>query len=261
MNLITMNDKAVEAVYLFIGELNGYKRGTVEGKIEYGIKCFKEHALPEAQGDDLSERIWLERLYNSLNELFLHKYATGTYEGYHWDVPIELDAGASMLGFIGALLGDERLLNMTNMGGDGVTLYDPWFIEGLTRLHVKTAATPRLYGSNAATHELWRKKDLSYDLEMLHLMNGQFSNGAIGLADSFKDFVVNNCNPKAEMTVRIWDEEFTIKCNHYKRVGDVPMQYDLYDSSTGRIRKVVHTKTKMVPDIERFRTFFQTLLI
>lgn len=89
-----MTDKAVEAVYLFIGELNGYKQGTVQGKIEFGIGCFKNNVLPEAKGDDLSDRIWLERLYKELNSLMLYKFANGTYEGFHWSVPIELDAGA-----------------------------------------------------------------------------------------------------------------------------------------------------------------------
>ena len=260
-NVNTMTDEAVEAVYLFIGELHGYKRGTVEDKLEFGKKCFKDRTLPAAEGDDLHERIWLERLYDELSELNMYKWANGTYEGFHWSVPLELDASASMLGITGALLGDVRLLTMTNMFGDEDVLDDPWHIDGLSRLHVKTASTPRLYGSDQPVHALWRKKKLDFDMPMLNIMNEQFSKGAIGLADAFKDFVVHNCNMKPEMDIQIWNEKFTIKCNHYKRVGDVPVSFELYDTETKSIRKVTHMKTKMVPDLERFRTFTQTLLI
>lgn len=256
-----MTDQAVEAVYLFIAELNGYKRGTVEGKLEFGKQCYMNNVMPEASGDELSDHIWLSRLYRELSQLYEYFYCKGTYKGYHWTVPIELDAGASMLGITGALLGDVRLLTMTNMAGDEDVLNDPWHIEGLTRSHTKSAAMPRLYGSDQPAHVLWKKANLDYDLDMLHLMNDQFSSGAIGLADTFKNFVINNCNPKPEMDVVIFGEEFTIKCNHYKRVGDVHAQYDLYDSSTQRIRRVTHTKTRMVPDLERFKRYFQTLLI
>lgn len=261
MTTYHMTDEAIEAVYLFIAEMNGYKRGTLEGKIEYGKECFLEGRLPEAEGDSLHEHIWLSRIYTELNELRLYQFVNGTTEGFHWSVPIELDASASMLGITGALLNDSRLLTMTNMHGDENVLNDPWYVEGLTRNHTKTAAVPRLYGSDQPIHTLWTKGGLEFDMSKLELMNEQFSSGAIGLADSFKEFVVNNCNPQPEMTVQIWNEKFTIKCNHYKRVGDVHSKYDLYDTDTGRIRTITHTKTRMVPDLERFKRYFQTLLI
>ena len=147
------------------------------------------------------------------------------------------------------------------MAGEEHELNDAWYIDGLTRNHVKKASTPRLYGSDQAVHALWKKAGLDFTLEELNLMNGQFSDGALGLADAFKEFVINNCNPKPEMQVKIFGEEFTIKCNHWKRVGDVPVIYDLYDTSTGRVRRITHTKTKQVPDLDRFRRYFQTLLI
>lgn len=257
----TMNEQAIIDVYLFIGELNGYKRGTVQGKIAYGKECHHSYRLPEASGKSLCERIWLERLYKELDALIIHRLRYNSFEGFHWSVPIELDAGASLLGIEGALLGDKRMLTMTNMAGDADALEDPWFVEGLTRNHVKAASTPRLYGSSAAIHALWKDKDLEFTIEQLTIMNEQYTNGALGLADAFKEFIINNCNPKPEMSVNIFGEKFAIKCNHYRRVGEVTESYDIYDTSTQRIRRVTHTKTKQVPDLERFRSYFVTLLV
>lgn len=90
----TMDDQAIKNVYLFIAELVGYKRGTVEGKIEFGKQCAYEQTLPELTDDSAHEVIWLERLYNELTALNIHKSINGTYEGFHWSVPIELDASA-----------------------------------------------------------------------------------------------------------------------------------------------------------------------
>ena len=47
-----------------------------------------------------------------------------------------------MLQYMGILLNDKRLMEMTNVIGD--TLQDPWKLEGMSRLMLKTAATPML---------------------------------------------------------------------------------------------------------------------
>ena len=69
----------------------------------------------------------------------MENYRTDTYQ---WSVPLEADASASMLQYMGLLLGDTRLLEMTNVIGD--TLQDPWKLEGMPRLMLKKAATPML---------------------------------------------------------------------------------------------------------------------
>lgn len=90
----TMTPEAIEAVYLFIAELLGYKRGTYQGKVARGQQAYADRELPEAEGDDLAERIWLERHYRELDELLIHVLELGTMEGFHYSVPIELDASA-----------------------------------------------------------------------------------------------------------------------------------------------------------------------
>lgn len=256
-----MDIDAINSVYSFIAELLGYKRGTVSGKLEFGKNAFNNRQLPDEDPDTLHEIIWLKRLYGEMEALNLHMHINGTSEGFHWKVPIELDASASMIGYIGCLLGDVRLLTMTNMAGDPNQLEDPWYIEGLSRPKVKAAATPLLYGSSQNPLDLWKKKDLDYNHTDLEIINEALRSGALGIANEMKDFVIRHCNPKEEMTVKVWNDVFTIKCNHYRRIGDVHVPYDLFDTTTQRVRRITHTKTKAVPDLERFRSYFQTLLI
>lgn len=256
-----MNDKALEAVYLFIGELLGYKRGTVSGKLQFAKQAYMERKLKDNTDDNLSENIWLERLYSELDRLTAWQIDGNSMESFQWVVPIELDAAASMLSYVGVLLGDKRLLTMCNAAGDPEVLDDPWHLDGLTREKVKKVATPRLYGSSTSAPELWKKAKLDFDNNDVQLINKQLKHGALGIADQFKEFVINNCNPKPEMLVKIGKDTFTIRCNHYKRIGEVTVAYDLFDSDSKAVKRVKHTKTKSVPDLERFKLYFQTLLI
>ena len=105
-----------DAVFLFIAELTGSftpGSGDVNTKLECGQADYINHNLHdldlESEEDraDLHENIWLERLYDELDEYFrLQKGSTigrhlsvhlGTCyreESYKWAVPIELDASA-----------------------------------------------------------------------------------------------------------------------------------------------------------------------
>ena len=162
---------------------------------------------------------------------------------------------------MGILLGDKRLLESVNLAGDEEVLNDPWYVEGLSREHVKKAYTPRLYGSAQTPAALWKKNKLEYTAEMVTHANEEQKNGKFGIADAFKEFIINNCNPKQEMQVRIMNDVFTISCNRWKQVGEVTVAYDLYDTDTKRIRRVHNTKTKAVADLEQFRRYFVTLLV
>jgi hypothetical protein len=256
-----MNQQALNAVYLFIAELMGYKQGSVEGKQQYGSTCYAKLLLPQLNEEDLHEVIWLERLYKELDRFYVHRFAGLPDDQFHWSVPIELDASASLLGYIGCLLGDRRMLEATNMAGDETQLRDPWHIDGLTRNHVKKACTPKLYGSGQAVHTLWTNAKLPYTLEDLTLMNKELKLGMFGTADKFKEFIINNCNPQPTMMVHVWNNKFEVNCNRHKRVGEIALQYDLYDTESGGIRRITHVKTKAIPDLEAFRRFHVTGLV
>jgi len=103
------------AVFLFIAELTGsFKPGSgdVNDKIRCGQKDYINNVLHDLDLDDeedrkeLHENVWLQRLYDELDEYFgvvnddgtmrflaidLEKYHEETYK---WTVPIELDASA-----------------------------------------------------------------------------------------------------------------------------------------------------------------------
>lgn len=269
-----------ESIFLFIAELNGSftpGSGTKEDKIQQGKEDYANNRLPILNLEDeedrkaLHEVIWLKRLYAELDQYFgltnpttLIRYLTvdgNNYrkESYIWTVPVEVDASASLLQYEGILMNDKRLMSMTNIIGD--VLQDPWSLEGIPRAMLKAAATPMLYGSSQSCFTLWQDAGMKYDREQIMLYNQELSSGPFGLANMFKEFIINNCNPKAVMTVKIWNDEFEVSCNRYRNIGDVTKAYKIWDSIDEKYNIVIHTDTKRVPDLEQFRRFFVTLLV
>ena len=270
----------VDAICLFIAELTGSfvpGSGTEADKIGCGQLDYINSNFPaidlslEDDRKELNEVMWLERLYNELDQYFMlpvgsdderltavmsERYRT---ESYKWTVPIELDASASMLQYIGILLNDKRLMEMTNVIGD--TLEDPWKLEGISRLHLKKAATPMLYGSAKTCWELWQQNKLPYTVKEIELYSKEMANGPFGLANLFKEFIINNCNMKSEMDVTINDTTFNIQCNRYRNIGERTKAYKIWDSIDRKYNVVLHTDTKRVPDLEQFRRFTVTLLV
>ena len=274
-NTATIN--GAKAIYLFIAELNGFKQGTPEEKLHFGVNCYLQkvlHELDPKSEDDRSEyheNFWLQRLYNELDNYYdtcdvdlttahvLDLLSATSDNSYKWTVPIELDASASMLQWIGVLTNDERLMSMTNVIGD--TLSDPWKFDGIPRVQFKHAATPMLYGSSKACHELWQDKGHKYTLEQVKLFNQELSSGALGLANAFKEFLINNCKPTETMTLHVYNEQFKVECNRHTIVGEETKSYYLYDTIEARPRKIHHTSIKKLPDLDQFRRYFVTALI
>jgi hypothetical protein len=269
-----------EAVFLFIAELTGSFKpgsGTVKDKIKSGQQDYIQnnfHVLDlndEEDRKDLHENVWLERLYAELDEYFNIPAPDATMRGlsistknyrtdsYKWSVPIELDASASMLQYEGLLTGDERLLSMTNVIGD--TLEDPWKLEGMPRLMLKKAATPMLYGSSQACHELWQNNGIEYTKDDIERYTTEMAEGPFGVANLLKEFIINNATPKAKMKVKIWNEEFEVECNRYRNVGEKTKAYKIWDSVDNAYNVIMHTDTKRVPDLQQFKRYFMTLLI
>lgn len=268
--------KGVYAVLLFIAELNGFKEGTKLVKAQAGAKAYQTrllHDLDPTTEDgrkDYHENFWLQRLYNQLDDYFAdsdlditqasYEQLLTPFESTHkWSVPIELDASASMLQWLGVLLNDERLMSMTNVIGD--TLSDPWKFDGIPRTQFKHAATPMLYGSSRACHELWKDKKHDFTYAQVQAFNQELSSGALGLANAFKEFLITNCKPTEFMTLHVFNEQFRVECNRHTHVGEETKTYYLFDTIEAKLRKVHHTTTKSVPDLEQFRRYFVTALI
>ncbi len=269
----------VNAIMLFIAELTGSfvaGTGTKEDKIKCGQQDYITNNLLELDLNkeddckDLHENVWLERLYGELDEYFLIgsarslralSIAAEAYreETYKWSVPIELDATSSMCQIIGILLNDKRLMNMTNVIGS--TLEDAWKVKGISRSKLKQVMTPKLYGSSQTPEELWKKGKMKYTAKDIKTVNDELQTGAFGLANAFKDFIINNCNPSAEMEIVIGKEEFGISCNKFRNVGEKLKAYKIWDSVDKQFNTILHTDTKKVPDLEQFRLYFVTLLV
>jgi hypothetical protein len=269
------------AIYLFIAELNGTKFcDSEQDKARIGKEMYKNRELPKldcqevltsfmtddevtaeiARADhdrsELHELIWLERLYDELDAFF----SRNTDEPFYSYVPIELDASASMLQLTGVLLNHTPYMEATNvLTNTGIT--DPWHLDNISRLQVKSYATPTLYGSSQTVKTLWDKKGLDYTTKQLALMSFEVKNGFYAVANDFKNMVIDNAQPSQSMDVKIWNEEFTISCNKFKNVGDYTRRYPIYSTADRSVLAIAHTHTHKVPDLKQFKRYFQTLLI
>jgi hypothetical protein len=246
-------------IYLFIAELLGSKPTTIQQKEQYGMTAYIERKLPklnpfdEDDRKDWHENIWLTRLYDELDSFY-----AGTLQ--YWTVPIELDGTASMLQVTGVLLNDQGYTDTTNVTNSS-HLKDVWTIPGLKRQQVKYALTPKLYGSSASTAKLWTKNKVEYTTTQLIQIETELRSGQFALANKFKDFIIDNVVPKQTQEVRVWNEVFTVECNHYRQVSEYVKPYVAWDSTEDLPTTIHHTITKKVPDLERFKLYFQTLLV
>lgn len=244
---------------------------------------------------ELHENIFIERIYNELDKYFEYKEEqlkdnfkykilikrldktteqksidsinkeldelvnSAQVAGFKWTVPVELDATSSMLQIQGALLNHLPFLEKTNCFGS--ELQDIWTVPGIPRKMFKDAATPMLYGSSQSVKALWVANKHTFTKEQLALANKELTKGTFALAKLFKDFIIKNVVPKETMKVKIWGQEFTIKCNRYKHKGDYKVRYNIFDSESNKVKTIWHMHTQNIPDLEQFRRFFITLLV
>lgn len=283
--LATTKD-TIDNYFLFIAEIHGFKAGTVEEKIETGRQKFLANALLDldivskavairadskltrdemykALAEDAKrvednqklvyENIWLERMYKELNEYFANP------KGYKFSVPVEVDASASVLQYLGLLLNHKPFMEKTNL--IGTDLSDPWTIKGInSRAQVKVIMRT-IYGSSQQCWQMWQDEGISYTKEDIVRYNNELKHGSLAIAEKFKNFLINNCKPKEKMVINLWNDTFEIECNRFKHIGEKTIAYDIYDSVDHKIKRVTNTTTKKVADLDQFRRYFITLLI
>lgn len=253
----SLNKRGKERIILAIAELLGDKSKSIEAKMQVGINALENRTLltidlsTEKGRKYLHNNMWLERIY-------------ANWESYpvtrEWTVPIEMDQSASMLQIEGVLLNSKELTSLTNLQeSDDIT--DPWHVDGLSRDHVKKFMTPNLYGSSKTPGELWTSNGLSFTMDDIRVINKTITKGPYAIANKFKEFIVENVNPKPEMEVTVWNEKFTIYCNRYTQRGEVPKRYDVYNSNKEMVQTIYHTKTVEEPNLEAFKRYFVTLLV
>ena len=252
--------EGLKAKYLFIAELAGYKVGNIFGKIKYGIKCYEnwfQHKLDlnnEHDLKELPENIWLERLYMDIDNYYMSPL------NYKWSVPIELDMSASILGFYGILLNHKPYMKRTNMLG--TNLNDAWGHDTIkNRLQYKSAVMRRLYGSMQSPKDIWIDMNISYNPDDNAQVLKDLTIGEMSVANEFKDFLINNAQMKPKMTVEVWGNKFEIECNKFYNQGEKTITYDLFDSYSNSIKRIHHTNTVKIPNLNAFRRYVATCLI
>ena len=146
----------------------------------------------------------------------------------------------------------------TNLIGE--QFKDIWTVPYCSRKHVKKALTPKLYGSSKKPKELWEANKLPYTQDQLNKIMKDLAIGKYANANRFKDFIIDNVEPKVHMKVRIWNEEFDIECNRFKWEETKQVQYYIYTTQQSKLKRIVRT-VNLVPDTNQFKRYFQTLLL
>jgi len=242
---------ALRSAYLFIAELyTGFEpnitKKIASGKLAYKQRCYHKIDMTSNKAlDSLFENIWLSRLYDDLDAYYLDNNHLVT-------TPLEVDFSASNMTIIGILLGHKQYIDPSTY---------MWKIDGLSKLHVKFAQTPYVFGSSASVQSLWRKNGLEYNDEQVSIMRRAQLTGKFSIANEFKDIIIKHCNPEPVMQLSVGSEKYIVECNRYKNVGDITTQYSVYDSVEDKIKNIRHTSTHKVPDLEQFRRYFVTGLI
>ena len=263
--------KGLRNKYLFIAELMGFKEGTAEAKVDFGRKCYYTTALSE----DVVETIWLERTYLDIDSAFGNLFALNILKrralagklnfadpaivAYKWSVLIEIDMSASVLGFLGLLLNHRPFMERCNILPG--TLSDAWGHDIITnRNQFKTSMRP-MYGSQLSAQAMWNDMGIEYTMEEVHAFQNELDNGEFKVAVAFKDFLINNAQMQPEMDLVVNGETHHTYCNKFHNVGESTTAYDVFDTATGRIRRIHNTQTKRVPDLHSFKRFGPTGLI
>lgn len=247
-------------VYLFIAELHSFKQGTTAEKTTFGKARYESYDYLDLDTDDnsedldsLYENVWLERLYDDLDLYFVSPTT------HYWSVPIEIDMSASVLGYLGLLLNHKPFMDRCNMLDDNLT--DAWAHPVITnRVQFKTIMR-QCYGSMLTPGEMWRDMKIPYTRDEELAFTKELQSGELAVANAFKNFIIGNCRPQPIMDVTVANRTIKTFCNRYHNVGTSTTLFDLFDSYTGRIRRVQHTETSRIPDLKAFRRYFVTLLV
>lgn len=274
--------KGLESKLMFIAQLNGFKKGSKQAKIQQGweqylTNTFHDVEYNETTEEEVFENIWLQRLYTDLDNAFGNSYKlriakqraskgrfTIPYTGiplvtYKWEVPIEIDMSASVLGYIGLLLNHKPFLDRCSITeGD---LCDAWAHDIITNRKQFKTIMRQCYGSQMSAQDMWKEMDIPYTQAEVNAFNNEMATGDIAVAIAFKDFIINNAQMQEEIQLHVLNEKVTTYCNKFHNVGETTTVFDLYDTNTDTIRQIHNTSIKQIPDLKSFKRYAVTGLI
>ena len=242
----TVTEASLDNAYLYIAELVSGFDGDIQRKLANGKQYYAKYKLPTVdKDDDQFEVIWVKRIYAELDAYYAdnsHKFTT----------PIELDFSASNMVIIGLLLGHSDYIDHTKY---------MWQIDGLSKLHVKYAQTPYVFGSSSPIANLWSKNGVEFTNSQLLVMRKEQVHGRFAVANKLKDIIIKHAQPTESIVLHSMKEHYRVECNRYTYVGDTTKQYVVYDSVAKVMKIITHTTTNKVPDLKQFKRYFMTGII
>lgn len=143
----------------------------------------------------------------------------------------------------------------------GDTLNDAWAHPTITNRKQFKTIMRQCYGSQMTPAKMWDDMGIPYTEEEVLAFDNELNHGELSVAKAFKDFIIQECNPQPEMTIKVGCDTAFIHCNRHFNVGKVTNIFDIFDTYTNTIRRIHHTDTKRVPDLKSFRRYFVTALI
>ena len=247
------SDAKLRDIYLFIAELVGSKATNISMKVLAGMRAYNSRSLPDLDADSLHEYVWLERIYNKLDEVKTDKKTL-------WNIPLEMDASMSLAQVEGTLLNSKELLVKTNCVGS--QLQDPWCIEGTRRVAAKAVGTPTFYGSNQSASKLIKSKGLELNKDELKVLKKEFSSGTFSILKDFKNLLISNMDISAPTYLAAgWGETYAVEVNKHKAVSAELRAYKVWHTATQRDEIFYLHRPITVPDYDRFRTYAATGLV
>lgn len=252
--------------YLFIAELVGYRSGTKQGKIDFGRACYFNGTLAHCD----VENIWIKRTYEDINNALATEFDSAKQlkvleaktiknSAYRWEVPIEIDMSASVLGYLGLLLNHLPFLDRCNIThGD---LSDAWGHDVITVRDQFKTIMRQCYGSQMTAQAMWDAMDIEYTPEQVVAFNHEMDEGEIAVAIAFKDFIINNAKMQPTMELNVLGNKVTTYCNKFHNVGETTIEFDLFDTATNSVRRIHNTETVRVPDLKSFKRYGPTGLV
>lgn len=108
---------------------------------------------------------------------------------------------------------------------------------------------------------MWRDMDLPFTQDEVDAFEYELEYGEMAVANRLKDFIIDNSVMHETMSIKVANETVLVNCNKFHNVGEKTTTYDLFDTTTGLVRRIHNTQTRRVPDLKSFKRVGPTTLI
>jgi hypothetical protein len=160
---------------------------------------------------------------------------------------------------MGLLLNHKPFLDRCNITRGNLT--DAWGHDVITNRPQFKTIMRQCYGSQMSAQDMWKDMGIEYTQDEVDAFNHEMEEGEIAVAIAFKDFMIDNAQMQPVMELNVLGDSVTTYCNRFHNVGETTTVFDLFDTATGKVRRIHNTQTKRVPDLKSFKRYSVTGLI